>query len=234
MTTRGHNTPWRTTPTPRHPAPPPPRVPRTAPRSSTWWKPHWCPLVARPRLISAQNPFSRKLAKFQLWASQHRTKCLHRFRPTGLVPPSEWGSTASSISKVAGRSHPSHREREDKKVSGMSPKIRVWPNLVASDGYATRLLRCAARPQVPSLPCEHWRADCGGGTWTNRTKISPNIGPIFAQIATFDGSHAYLETLEKRSYGISGSPWWWARRALKPHGQTRRGSRVGRVATRWA
>ena len=190
--------------------------------------------MARPRLISAQNPFSRKLAKFQLWGSQHRTTKLNRFGPARPFPPSEWGSRASSISKVAGRSHPSHREREDKKVSVASPKIRVWPNLVASDGYATRLLRCAARPHAPSLPCDRWRADCGGATWTNRTKTSPNIGPFFVQRAVFAPILAHVETLEKRSYGVSGSPWRWARRTLKPHGQTRRGSRVGRVAARWA
>ena len=206
-TTRGHNLPSRTTATQRHPAPTLPRGPRTPPRPSTWWKPHRCALVARPRPIRAQNPFSQKLAELQLWGGHHRTKWLHRFGPARPFPPSEWGSRASSISNVAGRSHPSHRKREDKKVPVASPKIRVWPDRVASDGYATRLLRCAARPHVPSLPCDRWRADCGGATWTNRTKTSPNIGPFFVHRAIYAPILAHVETLEKRSYGVFGSPW---------------------------
>ena len=188
--------------------------------------------MARPRPIRAQNPFSQKLAELQLWGGHHRTKWLHRFGPARPFPPSERGSRASSISNVAGRSLPSHRKREDKKVPVASPKIRVWPDLVASEGYATRLLRFAARPHVPSLPCDRWRADCGGATWTNRTKTSPNIGPFFVQRAVFAPVLAHVETLEKRSYGLSVSPWWWARWTIKPHGQTRRGSRARRVAAR--
>eukprot|EP01052_Picozoa_sp_SAG31_P001236 SAG31_NODE_41_length_31342_cov_8.029286_26_plen_91_part_00 len=42
--------------------------------------------MARLRPTIAHNPFSRKLAKFQLWCSQHRTKLLHRFGPTGPFP----------------------------------------------------------------------------------------------------------------------------------------------------